>query len=267
MWGTTNGFNERVFTVKELYWQQQIGGDHLILRLGKLDPENLYNSNYWQSDSKYFMNQAFSSFPVRAFPGQGLGANLTAKLGDQWYISGGFQDAEGSATTVGFNTFFGDFDLFGAGEVGLDSELPEALGRGTYRLHRLVSRRWRKQRNSHDAGIDLSFSDQHVGQHLIPFFRYGVGEGNINGIDQMISGGIGWEGKLLSNTDVIGIAGSWGEPSSHDLRDQYATEIFYRIQVSPDNQFMIGYQLIIDPASNPGTDVVGVFEMRWRVAM
>src|SRR6202000_3372598 len=106
LWGTTNGFNERVFTVKELYWQQQIGGDRLILRLGKLDPENYYNSNYRQSDSKYFMNQAFSSFPVRSFPGNGLGTNLTAKLGDQWYISSGFQDAEGRATPTGFDTFF-----------------------------------------------------------------------------------------------------------------------------------------------------------------
>ncbi len=44
----------------------------------------------------------------------------------------------------------------------------------------------------HDAGFDVSF-DQHVSEHLIPFFRAGIGEGNINGIDDMISGGVGWQ--------------------------------------------------------------------------
>ena len=77
LWGTTNGFGEQPITLKEIYWEQHFGGDELIFRAGKLDPENYYNSNYWQSDSKYFLNKAFSSFPVRAFPGQGLGVNLT----------------------------------------------------------------------------------------------------------------------------------------------------------------------------------------------
>jgi hypothetical protein len=77
LWGTVNGFSNQVFTMKELYWEQRFLKDRILLRIGKLDPENYYNSNYWQSDSKYFMNAAFSSFPVRAFPGQGLGLNAT----------------------------------------------------------------------------------------------------------------------------------------------------------------------------------------------
>src|SRR5262245_61691763 len=92
LWGTTNGFGEQDITLKELFWQQHFGGDALIIRAGKLDPENYYNSNYWQSDSKYFLNQAFSSFPVRAFPSNGLGINVTAKINDRWYVSTGFQD-------------------------------------------------------------------------------------------------------------------------------------------------------------------------------
>jgi hypothetical protein len=83
----------------------------------------------------------------------------------------------------------------------------------------------------------------------------------------MVSGGIGWEGKLISETDVIGVGGMWGRPSDHDLRDQFGGELFYRLQVSPDNQITVGYQLIVNPSNQPNDDVVGVFEIRWRTAM
>jgi porin len=265
LWGTTNGFGEQVLTMKELFWQQHFGGDRLIVRAGKLDPENYYNSNYWQSDSKYFMNQAFSSFPVRAFPGNGLGVNLTSKFSDQWYVSTGVQDAQGKKTEAGFDTFFEDFNLFGAFEVGFTPVL-EDVGRGTYRFTAWYRDAGTRDGRPHDAGFDVSI-DQRVGPHLIPFIRAGTGQGNINGIEHMISAGVGWEGSLLTESDVMGFAAAWGRPSNHDLDDQFATEVFYRLQVSPDNQLTVGYQVIFNPSNAPDDHVVGVFEIRWRVAM
>jgi hypothetical protein len=265
LWGTTNGFGEQVLTMKELFWQQHFGGDRLIVRVGKLDPENYYNSNFWQSDSKFFLNQAFSSFPVRAFPGNGLGINLTAKPSDKWYISTGVQDAQGKKTTPGFNTLFDDFNLFGAFEFGLTPVI-EDVGRGTYRFTAWYRDAGHRTGTPHDAGFDVSI-DQRVGPHLIPFFRAGTGEGNINGIEHMISAGVGWEGKLLTESDVMGFAAAWGRPSNHDSSDQFATEVFYRLQVSPDNQLTVGYQVIFNPSNAPDDHVVGVFELRWRISM
>jgi hypothetical protein len=265
LWGTTNGFGEQPLVMKELYWQQHFGGDKLIVRAGKLDPENYYNSNYWQSDAKYFMGAPFSTFPVRAFPGQGLGVNVTIKPSDQWYISTGFQDAQGKKTTAGFDTFFNDFNLFSAFEIGWTPSI-QGLGKGTYRLTAWYRDGGDTDGNPHDSGIDLSI-DQHISEHLIPFFRYGAGEGNIKGIEHLISAGIGWEGKLITESDVIGVGASWARPEDHDLRDQYGGEAFYRVQVSPDNQLTVGYQLIVNPSNQPNDDVVGVFEVRWRVSI
>jgi hypothetical protein len=211
------------------------------------------------------MGAPFSTFPVRAFPGQGLGVNVTAKLSDQWYISTGFQDAQGQKTTGGFDTFFQDFNLFSAFEVGYTPNI-EGLGKGSYRLTVWYRDAGESDGNPHDAGIDLSI-DQHVGDHLIPFFRYGAGEGNIKGIEHLLSAGVGWEGKLITDSDVIGVGGAWGRPDDHSLRDQFGGEVFYRLQVSPDNQLTVGYQLIIDPSNQPNDDVVGVFEVRWRVSI
>ncbi len=132
-WVTTFGYGEQPLVMKELYWQQHFAKDKLIIRAGKLDPENYYNTNYWQSDSKFFLAAPFSTFPVRAFPGQGLGVNVTARLSDLFYLSGGFQDAQGQKTTPGFDTFFQDFNLFGALELGVTPKI-EKLGTGTYRF-------------------------------------------------------------------------------------------------------------------------------------
>jgi hypothetical protein len=265
LWGTTNGFGEQTLALKEMYWQQHIEKDRLIARVGKIDAENYYNSNYWQSDSKYFMNQAFSSFPVRAFPSKGLGLIATAKLSDDYYVSTGFQDAQGKKTEAGFDTFFEDFNLFSAFELGFTPTL-EGYGRGNYRFTAWYRDHGDTTGTPHDAGVDLSF-DQHVGEHWVPFLRYGIGQGNINGIDQMVSGGVGWEGRLVTQSDVAGLAGSWGQPSDGDLDDQFALELFYRMQVSPDNQLTVGYQVICNPVFEPGDDVVGVFELRWRISM
>ncbi len=264
LWGTTNGFGEQPLVLKEVYWQQHFEGDRLILRVGKLDPENYYNSNYWQSDNKYFINKAFSSFPVRAFPGQGLGVNVTARLNDQWYISTGVQDAQGKKTTGGFDTLFGDFNLFGAFEVGYTPTI-QGWGTGTYRLTAWYRDAGETDSKPHDEGIDLSI-DQHISEHIIPFFRWGVGDGNINNIEQMISTGVGWEGKLITESDVVGVGAAWGRPEDHSLNDQFAAEVFYRLQVSPDNQLTLGYQLIANPTFEPDDHLIGVFEVRWRIA-
>lgn len=263
LWKTTDGFNEQALTFRELYWQQHIGGDALIVRAGKLDAKNYYSSNYWQSDNKYFLNEAFSFFPVRASPGNGLGLNLTTKLSDSWYVSTGFQDAQGIKTTGGFDTFFGDFNLFGAAELGFTPTIPD-LGTGSYRFTGWYRDAGETTGSPRDSGFDLSF-DQHIGEHLMPFFRYGWAEGNVNNIEHMIDLGAGWEGKLITQSDVVGLAGSWGRPADHDLRDQYAAEVFYRLQVSPDNQLTLGYQVVVNPTFDTKNDVVGVFECRWRV--
>ena len=263
LWGTTNGFGEQALAVKELAWKQHIAGDRLIIRIGKLDAENLYDRNYWQSDSKFFMNQAFSAFPVRSLPASGLGLNVTARLDEAWYVCAGFQDAQGKKTTTGFDTFFGDFNLFSAMEIGYTPKVA-GWGDGTYRLTIWYRDAGHTDGKAHDAGFDLSF-DQQIGPHFIPFFRFGLGEGNINGIDAMISAGAGWQGNLLTTSDVIGIAGAWGRPTDHGLHDQFAAEVFYRLQVSPDNQLTFGYQLIVNPTFDATNDVVGVFEVRWRV--
>ena len=76
--GGQRPFSNQVFTMKELYWEQLVrkGPHHLPrrqTRSGKLLQQQLHG----RATASIFLNAAFSSFPVRSFPGQGLGINAT----------------------------------------------------------------------------------------------------------------------------------------------------------------------------------------------
>jgi hypothetical protein len=69
----------------------------------------------------------------------------------------------------------------------------------------------------------------------------------------------------LSKQDVWGVALAWGEPAKENLFEQYTAETFYRIQLSPANQFSVGYQVVLNPALAPHDETVGVFWARFRI--
>jgi hypothetical protein len=139
------------------------------------------------------------------------------------------------------------------------------IGKGTYRFMGWYRDAGETDETPYDEGFAIS-CDQHIGEHLVPFIKAGVGKGNVTGIETMISGGVGWEGKSLTPSDILGVAGSWGKPADHNLDAQYAIEAFYRLQVARDIQLTVGYQAIFEPANAQDDEFVGVFEVRWRIA-
>ena len=73
-------------------------------------------------------------------------------------------------------------------------------------------------------------------------------------------------GLLRENKDVAGVGVSWGKPSDGALRDQFTSEFFYRFQLTQFLAIPPDIQVVVDPASNPGTDVLGFFGVRLRAA-
>jgi porin len=261
LWGTTKGFGEDPPCASQLYWEQHFMNSMFILAIGKIDPTNYYANNIWQSDKQFFMNGAFSNIPAVGAPGNGLGMNAKFTPSPWLYLSAGFQDQQGTKTSPGFDTFFTDFDLFSAGEIGLTPDIP-GLGHGNYRFTLWHADAVPTTSKPSDEGFALSF-DQAITPNIIPFFRYEYAEGALTHIHQLVTGGVGVHGTFLSKQDVSGIALAWGQPTN-DRRQQWTAETFYRIQLSPANQLSIGYQLILDPTSS-NQDAVGVTWVRFRV--
>jgi len=263
LWKTTDGFGENPPAVTQLYWEQQFSNRALILAIGKIDATNYYVENLLASDKQFFMNAAFSGIPAVAAPGNGLGMNAKLSPFPWLYLTAGFQDQQGNKTTPGFNTFFGDFDLFSSAEIGFTPKIP-GLGQGNYRFTLWHADSVPGKSLPSDHGFAIS-CDQAITPNLYPFLRYEYDRGQLTGIRQLLTAGIAYQGALLSKQDVCGLALAWGQPAMPNLRQQCAVEAFYRVQLSPANQLSIGYQMIINPANAPHDEMEGVFWTRFRI--
>ena len=97
----------------------------------------------------------------------------------------------------------------------------------------------------------------------LPFFRYGYSDGDAALMQTTFSTGLGLQRE---NRDVAGIGLSWGKPADGALRDQFTSELFYRIQLTQFLAIAPDVQLIVDPALNPTADVLAFFGIRFRAA-
>ena len=92
LWRTTNTFGVQEFDLIQLWWEQHLFDDKVVVTAGKMDPDNYYNTNRYQSDSTAFLSRAFSANPARFHPSNGLGANAKGKFLGDFYALVGFQD-------------------------------------------------------------------------------------------------------------------------------------------------------------------------------
>ena len=265
LWGTTNNFDTHNFAFTQLWWEQHLLNDKLVITAGKLDATNYYNKYRYQDDATAFLSQAFSGNPARAFPDNGLGANGIYKIGDAMYVSAGFQDANGSKMESGLSTI-DNGDWFIAGEFGWTPTF-DKMGKGNYSVTLWHIDEGDVTGRPSDEGIAFS-CEQEVGKRLVPFFRAAFSDGDATGVDEFVAVGLGVEGELRAKEDLDGVALAWGSPNFSALDDQWTFEIFHRFQLSPAMQFTVGYQYYIDPSFRGPfrDDHVGVFELRLRVA-
>jgi len=264
LWRTTNTFGRQEFDLIQLWWEQHLFDDRVVVTAGKMDPDNYYNTNRYQSDSTAFLSRAFSANPARFHPSNGLGANAKGKIAGDFYALVGFQDANAVKTDSPFETV-DEGDWWGAIEGGWTPKF-EKLGKGAYRLTAWTVEALRDAGVPSDHGYALS-CDQEVGRGFVPFFRAAIADGDVTGVDRFVCGGVGLEGVFGTDKDLTGFGLSYGEPSDAVRDSQWGGEVFHRFQVSPDIQFTIGYQYIHSPADDTvaGDDPVHVFELRVRV--
>jgi len=262
LYKSVNGFGRQDMALTQCWWEQHLAADKVVVTIGKIDPDNYYNKNRYQSDSTAFMSQAFSSNPARKHPSNGLGVNGLVKVAKDWYATAGVNDANGDKQKSGFHTI-DEGDFFGAVEAGWTPTF-EGRGKGAYRLTAWSIANATHAGTPDDHGVAVS-CEQEVTKQIVPFFRAAWSEGDATNVSRLVAGGVGLEG-LVRKQDLTGIGLSWGDPKTHD-REQKGAEVFHRFQLAPDVQFTLGYQYIVDPSFAPSSnhDPVGVFEIRVRI--
>jgi len=263
LWKTSDSFNERSPQIAQIFWDQHLFNNLFVIDAGKLDPTNYYATNISDNDKQFFMSDAFSGIPAVGAPNNGLGINATFNPASWFYVTGGFQELQGTDSLEEVQDFFSDFNVFSAAEFGFRPNFP-GLGAGNYRFTFWNAEGIPQRGTPADHGFDMSF-DQFVAPHLVSFFRYEYDNGDLTGFRELATTGIGAFGPFISKLDVCGLGLAWGQPSKEPSREQTGGEAFYRLQITPEEQFSVGYELMVDPSNSPHDNVVGVFWTRFRI--
>jgi hypothetical protein len=258
---TTYGQDEHDFAMVQLYWEQYLADGDWRLRVGKLDPDDYFNLGRFADDYRYFNNTLFSAFPASNHPSGGLGFNAQWYVTPEWTVTGGMTDVQGRKTEAGFNTI--DEGKF---FYGLDATWsPKLQGlQGNYR----VGVEYRDGVEDKGRPSDTSFYiniDQEIAKDVAPFVRWGHGTGRSTGVEDAFSVGLGIDNCFDRPGDAFGIGFGFdtADDSVESERDiEYASEVFYRFQLTRAMQYMIGGQLIFEPINNIDQDVIGIFQMR-----
>jgi len=247
--------------VTNLYWRQRFANDRISVVAGILDATDFLDVygliNPWTS----FQNLAFLTNPTIAVPNQGLGIAAGAYLSKNIYAMAGVEDANGDPTREPFTSFFEDAEYFKHVELGWTS------GKERFFLDNVHVTAWHADERTM-AGVEESWGVAasaafFVCDRWMPFVRAGWAEGTAPVWDRSVSVGLGRYFSPRSDLAALGV--SWGRPSGTRIDDQFTIEGFYRLQLLQSLAITPSLQLLVNPATNPEEDVVGLLGFRFRL--
>lgn len=252
-------FSDAGWLLSNLFWKQRLGS-RLTLLFGQVDGSDYLDLYGLVSPWSHFTNLAFLTSPTIPLPNQGLGGALGTWLTDHVYAVAGFADPTADPTRP-FDDFFGEGEFFTHAEIGWTG------ARDRFLLDNFHAAGWHvdaQQETGTPEGWGLAFSASwYFGDRWMPFVRGGYAHDGGAPLEGTVAMGLG---KLFRKADLLGVGVSWGRPQVQGVRDQYTTELFYRIQLLPSFAITPDLQLIIDPPFDPDERVIAVFGLRARLA-
>lgn len=288
----------RSMDVTELWYEQALFGESLLIRLGKLDitggfecrgcPVSFDGSLYANDETGQFLNSALVNNPTIPFPDFGLGAIIHWNPIEMWYASIGAIDAQADGRETGFQTAFHNEDyFFYVAETGITPQLSSANGslQGAYRVGVWNDPQPKANSDSNktyrdDVGLYLSCDqmlckeskDPKDTQGLGTFFRYGLANDRKNDISDFWSAGFQYQGLLDGrDDDVFGIGfaqGAFSNEASSTYTADYESvlETYYNVQVSPWWNVSPSVQYIANPGGADGVTDALVLGVRSQMA-
>ncbi|MFN3130492.1 carbohydrate porin [Roseibium sp.] len=273
IWPGAIGYGVLDIAASQLWYEHQFIGDRVLMRAGKISPFTLFDYYKYKSPRTGFLGQPQSFTPTIPFPPSALGIAGGARLENGTYVAAGAFDGNGVATRPGFDTLFEHGELFKVAELGWAPDFVFGLEPGQdYRpgnddYHLTLWHTDARTSAGRPEGWGFTVSVQKGFGNIVPFARYGYSDGGATTLKQFASIGAGFEDVFGYDSDVIGIGLSWGDPFNTALDPQYVLEAFYRMQLTPQIALTPDVQVIVDPATDPASDVLGVFSLRGRIAL
>jgi len=261
LWGTTSGFNEEDFTLKEIWWHQQLFDDRLAFRLGRLQLDNIFDAYRFTGANHFYTNKAFSRNPTIPFPKTNIGMVFSWRPGNDLFviIGGGKSDGRESETT---NAQERAEEWFTATTFGWKPK--HSFGTGLYQVTL-----WHSEDRSNSVIPSASgysiLLQQELSKGWTPFLRYASADDRATDTKTIFTAGVVQEGSSKRPNDRIGLAVAWGQPHSSRQTEQWTAELFYRYSVISTFRITPSAQIIVDPSKNSYDRVIGVFGLRGRM--
>ncbi len=252
-----------------LYWSQRALDGNLTFVLGHVDVTDYLDVYALANPWRHFLNLAFSTGgSAIPLPNEGLGAAVGGRLGDNFYVVGGFMDTNGDPTDPGegFETLFQDRELFSHVELGWVSSYDRRYFDNAHVTLWHVDERDEAE-TSDGWGANFSLTT-FVDDTWMPFLRGGLAEDGGSLLERSVSTGVGY--YVRERGDLVSLGLNWGRPNDDTfgsgLDDQYTAELFYRFQFSENFEITPDLQYVIDPALNPDEDRDLIFGIRARLS-
>jgi porin len=252
-----------------LYWKQNLFDNRLEVVFGMLDATDWMDvyplASPWTGFTNFNFGTGTAALPIP--DDAAIGAFVNAMITDNLYVVSGIVDANASSTDPfnGFDTFFNDKEFFKVIELGWTSSQDRFYLDNT---HLTLWHADERTEFGSPSGWGANFSITHsfLGDTFLPFLRVGYADDSGALLQKSVSTGFGYH--FGDDTNLLGLGLHWGQPNEKTfgpgLSDQYAAELFTRIQLTENIQVTPNFQYIINPALNTGAKDSFVFGLRTR---
>lgn len=255
-------FSSMSFRALVMHWGQELFDGQVGVVLGKVAPDDYFNSYRWIHPFMNFWGYANSINSTINWPNPGFGIGAGVKITDQWYVKGMLTDAGGMRfDDPGFfnfgNNFF-DGRFFTSAEVGWVTSWSE---RFSNRIALTVAHSDAYEQ-SPDSNWGVALATNWTLDRWVPFLLAGVGNGKGENVVSKSTLTLG-TGYTFRTHDVLGSSFNYTHPPG-GLRDQYTVEVFYRYYLSEKLAMTPDIQLVFDPSLNPDKSAIVYFGIRAR---
>lgn len=247
----------------DLNWQQKAFNGKGGFIVGRYDPSDYMNILGYTNPWDTFSNLGTSLDNSIAYPDVGLGAGAAYWLDNNWYVLGGFNDANSLVDELHFYKDGAEFFKF--------AEIGWSISRDKRFFNNIHLTTWHVDTRE-KAGIDSAYGFNIGINHtwnssLMLFGKVGWSDVNAENDPQIYEKSItaGFLYFLSNRSDNTGIAINWGEhPNYPD--PQLTIEAFYKLQLTENITLTPNFQVIKNPAFNDESQLI-VSGVRFRVSM
>ncbi len=269
------------FAIEELYWEQWIGKERFMFRVGNTAAGTIINPFRFKDARTSFTSTPFAfheSIPAPA-QGPGLAAKWWPIEDSQFYISAVLNDANGNPSRGDFLGL--DWGSFTKGEYFYAVEFGNIWKKDNGEFNRLFLTTFYVDKNSSSdpafpntagGGFKLMGSMQQGNWVEFASYTYNTAEGGALatfGRQTVTAGAVRLDPFGMKGEFGMGLI--WFEPlpdllPGTELRNQTGFEAYWKVLLTPNLWITPGFQFLWNPSLNPAADRVFIPHIKFRLA-